>query len=301
MKKILFILSIFSFNFCSAQFQDKEVEVNKYVHGTICLPNSEEKEIAALIIAGSGPTNRDGSNPMLPNHSLEMLAHGLAENNIASFRYDKRIFRMQELQLTENDLSFDDFIKDAITAVNYLKDSLNHKKIVIIGHSQGSLVGMIAAKDRASGFVSLAGPADKISVKIAEQISKKSPELGEDTKAKFRELHETDTIKQIDPFLKSIFKPSFLRFLKSWDQYDPKLEIQKLEIPILIVNGTKDRQINTTDAEELKVMGNDTELLLLENMTHILKSEDETRKNEEGELVLHPDLIPALTKFIQEL
>ena len=301
MKKILFILSIFSFNFCSAQFQDKEVEVNKYVHGTICLPNSKEKEIAALIIAGSGPTNRDGSNPMLPNHSLEMLAHGLAENNIASFRYDKRIFRMQELQLTENDLSFDDFIEDAITAINYLKDSLNYRKIVVIGHSQGSLVGMIAAQNRASGFVSLAGPSESMSTKLIEQISNQSAAYGDTTKVYFQQLKEKDTIEKVSPFLMSIFRPSVQQFIKSWDKYEPKKELQKLAIPILIINGTKDVQVNVHDAEELKSVVSDAELLLLKNMNHILKSEVETRKNKEGELILHPDLIPALTKFIQEL
>ena len=92
-----------------------------------------------------------------------------------------------------------------------------------------------------------------------------------------------------------------MQFLKSWDQYDPKEEIQKLDIPILIVTGTKDMQISPKDAEELKAMVSNAELLLLENMTHILKYDTETRKNEEGELVLHPDLVPALTKFIQEL
>jgi len=300
MKKFVFILSIFSINFCFAQFEDKDIEINKYVHGTLCL-STEETDIAAVIIPGSGPADRDGNSPAFNNHCLEMLAHGLAKNNIASFRYDRRLLRLKELQLTTANLSFDDFIEDAITAVNYLKNSLNYKKIVVIGHSQGSLVGMIVAKDRASGFISIAGPANKISEKIAVQLSKKSPELANTTRAKFKELRETDTIKQIEPFLTGIFRPSFLQFLKSWDQYDPKEEIQKLDIPILIVTGTKDMQISPKDAEELKAMVSNAELLLLENMTHILKYDTETRKNEEGELVLHPDLVPALTKFIQEL
>ena len=300
MKKLLFILSIFSINFCFAQFQEKEIEVNKYVHGTLCLP-SEETVTIALIIAGSGPTNRDGSNPMLPNHSLEMLAHGLAENNIASFRYDKRIFRLQELKLTEADLSFDDFVEDAITGIHYLKDSLKYKKIVVIGHSQGSLVGMIAAQEGASGFVSLAGPSEKMSIKIIEQVSNQSQAFGDTTRVHFQELQEKDTIEKVNPFLMAIFRPSVQQFLKSWDKYEPKEELKKLDIPILIVNGTKDAQVNAKDAEDLKSVVSDAELLLLENMNHILKSEGETRKNEDEELVLHPKLIPALIKFIQEL
>ncbi|WBL24801.1 alpha/beta hydrolase [Zunongwangia sp. HGR-M22] len=300
MKKILLILSILNINFCFAQFEDKEIKINKYVHGTLCQP-SETTETAALIIAGSGPTDRDGNNPMLQNHSLEMLAHGLAENNIASYRYDKRIFRMQELQFTEADLSFDNFIEDAITALQYLKDSLHYNKIVVIGHSQGSLVGMIAAKDRASGFISLAGPSEKMSTKLIEQISNQSAAYGDTTKVYFQQLHEKDTIEKVNPFLMSIFRPSVQHFIKTWDKYEPKKELKKLDIPILIVNGNKDIQINVHDAEGLKSVVSDAELLLLENMNHILKSEAETKKNEEGELIVHPDLIPALTKFIQEL
>ncbi|MDN3594974.1 alpha/beta hydrolase [Zunongwangia endophytica] len=300
MKKILFILSILSINFCFAQFEDKDIEVNKYVHGTICEP-SEKTEVAALIIAGSGPTDRDGNIPVINNHSLEMLAHGLAENNIASFRYDKRIFRLGELNLTEADLSFEDFIEDAVTGIHYLKDTLGYKKIVVIGHSQGSLVGMIAAKDRASGFISLAGPSEKMSTKIIEQVTNQSPAYGDTTRVHFQELQDTDTIKKVNPFLMSIFRPSVQQFIKSWDHYEPKKEIQELSIPILIINGDKDKQVSIEDAKALKIVVNDAELLLLKNMNHVLKSEAETRTNEEGELIVHPELIPALTKFIQEL
>ena len=110
MKKLVFILSIFSINFCFSQFEDKDIELNKYVHGTLCLP-IEQTDVAALIIAGSGPADRDGNSPAFNNHCLEMLAHGLAKNNITSFRYDRRLLRLKELQLTKANLSFDDFIE----------------------------------------------------------------------------------------------------------------------------------------------------------------------------------------------
>ncbi len=300
MKNLLFILSIFSFNFCLAQFADKDIELNKFVHGTVCLP-SEKTDMAALIIAGSGPTNRNGNNPMLQNHALEMLAHGLAENNIASFRYDKRIFRFKELKMSEADLSFDDLIEDAISGIHYLKDSLGYKKIIVMGHSQGSLIGMIAAKDKASGFVSLAGPAEQISSKLIEQVSNQLPALGDTTRVYFQQLKETDTIKNVNPFLASIFRPSVQNFIKTWDKYDPKQEIKKLDIPILIINGTKDIQVSVNDAETLKSVISGAELLLLENMNHILKSEANKAENQEGEAPLHPELIPALVEFIQKI
>src|ERR1043165_3945869 len=62
------------------------------LHGTLLVPASTRPVPLAVIIAGSGPTDRDGNSPMLQgkNNSLKMLAEGLAARGIASVRYDKR-------------------------------------------------------------------------------------------------------------------------------------------------------------------------------------------------------------------
>src|SRR5688500_6844821 len=61
------------------------------ITGTLTIPGCRSNNMAvALIIAGSGPTDRNGNNPMMKNESLRLLAHGLAMHNIASLRIDKR-------------------------------------------------------------------------------------------------------------------------------------------------------------------------------------------------------------------
>src|SRR3979490_979433 len=61
------------------------------IRGSLLLPQSTTPPPIVLIIAGSGPSDRDGNNPQGGrNDSLKLLAWMLAKHNIASVRYDKR-------------------------------------------------------------------------------------------------------------------------------------------------------------------------------------------------------------------
>src|ERR1035437_1292123 len=135
--------------------------------------------MVALLIAGSGPTDRDGNNLAMKNNSLKMLANELAKNGIASLRYDKRgIGNSKTTGFNEADIRFDNYVNDAKEWVIYLKKVLKFNNIVVIGHSEGSLIGMIVAQDKAvSKYVSVAGagqPADKI---IREQLKNQPPSV----------------------------------------------------------------------------------------------------------------------------
>src|SRR5262249_16837736 len=86
------------------------------IHGTLLMPEGSAKVPVALIIAGSGPTDRDGNSPLLPgkNNSYKMLAEALAAEGIASLRYDKRsIAASRAAGLKEADLRFDNYVDDA--------------------------------------------------------------------------------------------------------------------------------------------------------------------------------------------
>ncbi len=111
-----------------------------------------------IFIQGSGLTNRDGNQSGMKSDFSKKIAHQLAENKIASFRFDKRSIKAQELKLET--ISFDDLITDVENILSYFKKE-NFSKYIIAGHSQGSLVGMIAARDNADAFISLAGPRRK--------------------------------------------------------------------------------------------------------------------------------------------
>ena len=74
-------------------FAEKEVVAESEgasLHGTLLIPDHHFRGTVALIIAGSGPTDRNGNQFLMVNNSLKMLARTLAKKGIASLRYDKR-------------------------------------------------------------------------------------------------------------------------------------------------------------------------------------------------------------------
>jgi hypothetical protein len=106
------------------------------LEGTLLLDNSQSSNTVALIIAGSGPTDRDGNNPAMVNNSLKLLADGLAKVGISSLRYDKRgIGNSNSPGLKEVDLRFENYINDASSWIEYLNKLSSFNKIVVIGHS----------------------------------------------------------------------------------------------------------------------------------------------------------------------
>lgn len=88
--------------------------------------------------------------------------------------------------------------------------------------------------------------------------------------------------------------------------FNPSEEITKLDIPVLVLNGSFDLQVDVKDAEILKDANPNAELVVLENMNHIFRKiegenlENTKSYNEPGR-ELHPELIPALVEFIQSI
>ena len=309
MKKSIFILLLFTFFFSfsqETQFSSEDIDINKYIKGTLVKPASEEKMTLVIMLQGSGPTDRNGNQSFMKNDAMKKLAHALAENGIASYRYDKRIQQAQRLNIAEKDMRFDDFVTDAISAIDHFKGQENFEKIVILGHSQGSLVGMLAAKDRADGFISVSGIAQPIDSMLTEQISRQMPALKENVQQAFSEMRTTGSTSSYNPVLESIFRPSVQPFILSWMKYDPMEEIAKLEIPVLLINGSNDLQVDEKEAQQLKEAYPDAELVILDNMNHILRKiegddlENSKSYNEPG-LPLHPELITVVSRFIENL
>jgi predicted alpha/beta hydrolase len=118
------------------------------LYGTQIIPTSNVPEPVVLIIAGSGPTDRDGNNPLGgPNNSLKLLAEGLAGHGIASIRYDKRgIGESSAAGTKEVDLRFDTYVEDAALWIQQLQADSRFSSVTVIGHSEGSLIGMLATQ-----------------------------------------------------------------------------------------------------------------------------------------------------------
>ena len=272
--RVLLFTIVLLLNFFSIQAQDNfianDLRINQYVEGTLLAPRQETVPLA-IIINGSGPIDRNGNEMMTKNNSAKKLAEALAKKGIATFRYDKRTLKAQQLNIDEKDMRFDDFIDDAKAVIKRFSELPNYSSLYIIGHSQGSLVGMIAAQEKADGFISIAGAGQTIDNLIVEQIGRQMPGLEESARTAFNELRANGKVKDYNQGLASLFKKSVQPFMFSWMKYDPQQEIKKLEMPVLIINGDNDLQVNTNEAKKLKDAKPDAELVIIENMNHIYR------------------------------
>lgn len=277
------------------------------LEGTLLVPDGSEKPPVALIIAGSGPTDRNGNNAMMTNNSLKMLAAGLAENGIASLRYDKRgIGKSQSATVKESDLRFENYIDDARQWLELLKKDERFGAVIVIGHSEGSLIGMIAARQANVGkFVSLAGVGESANATIRRQLSSQPPFVMEQAGPVLEKLEQGETVAEVPQFLAALFRPSVQPYLISWFQYDPQTEIAKMDQPVLIIQGTTDIQVTVGDAESLAKANPKAEKQLIEGMNHILKEapadpQQNVQTYNQPELPLKSGVIELIAGFINK-
>ncbi len=291
---------------------EKEIAVTipdgSKLYGTLLSKNNNQKLF--IIIAGSGPTDREGNNILgVESNSYQLLAQALDSENIASFRYDKRgIGKSIPSNVNEENLVFEDYINDAEKIFQYLQDSLGFKDIYILGHSEGSLIGIAAAeKVKAKGFVSIAGAGRPIDEIIEEQISNQPlpDSLKKKTTEIFASLKDGKKVNDVPDVLNSIFRKSVQPYMISWLKYDPAKEIKKLKCPILILQGSCDMQTKATDAENLHHSNAKSKMDIIPLMTHTLKNADEGCKDDnrktytDPSLPLNKQLVNDIVKFIK--
>jgi alpha-beta hydrolase superfamily lysophospholipase len=264
----LVFLSLLGFS-QETTYSASEIPISKLIDGTLLNPNEGASSLA-ILIADSGPIDRDGNQDFQKTNNLKKLAVALTNNGIATFRYDKRIVKQLRKGNLDPNIKFENFVTDAVDVIDYFRKQNSYKNIYIIGHSQGSLIGMMAAKDKADGFISLAGSGKTIDALILEQVELTAPMFAEDTKRIVSVLKAGKTTTTYPPALGSIFDLSVQPFMASWMKYDPIVEIEKLDIPVLVINGTKDLQVSADEATSLNVAAKNSELKLIERMNHVL-------------------------------
>ena len=273
------------------------------IYGTLTTPKQFSKIPVSLIIAGSGPTDRNCNNSMMKSDAYKKLAHELAEKNIASVRYDKRgISASAAAGLSESELRFENYVNDAKDWIQLLKKDNRFSAITIIGHSEGSTIGMIAAKN-ADKYISIAGPGQSADKVLKEQLGAQSKEIQEATFPIIESLANGKLVDTVTPDFNSLFRKSVQPYLISWFQYDPQLEIQKLNIPILIIQGTNDLQVSVDDAKRLSKANPKAQLLLIEKMNHIFRILDGNRQAniatyDQPNLPIEPELVKSISDFI---
>ena len=308
--KLLFITSIWLF----ATFNLFAMPIEKVVsietgtgklEGTLLTDELKNSKIVALIIAGSGPTDRDGNNPAMINNSLKMLADELVKIGISSLRYDKRgIGKSKSSGLKESELRFENYINDAKNWIEYLNSLSNFNKIIVIGHSEGSLIGMVASQQSVvDKFISIAGAGQPIDKIIRKQLKAQPPIVIEQSTPILDKLLQGKTVENVPEYLNSLFRLSVQPYMISWFKYDPQKEISKLNKPVLIVHGSTDIQVSLTDADKLAAANKKALKTVIINMNHIFKEASLNRQSNfqtynQPELPIKPELINVIAEFM---
>jgi len=282
------------------------------LHSSLLLPKEPGNEVpVVLLLSGSGPTDRNGNSPMLPgkNNSMQMLAEGLAENGIASLRYDKRgVGESVKAMVAEADLRFETYVDDAVAWCEQLRGDKRFSVVVIAGHSEGSLIGMLAAKRcNAGGFISIAGAGRAAADILRTQLAGKlPPELATQNDEILKNLEAGKTTENPPAELAALYRSSVQPYLISWFRYDPAKSIAALTVPVLIVQGTTDLQVSVDDAKRLATASPKAKLLLVDGMNHVLKEVPPDREKQmasysDPTLRLAPEFLAGVVDFVRKV
>jgi pimeloyl-ACP methyl ester carboxylesterase len=277
--------------------------------GTLALPSAAARPTVVLIIAGSGPTDRDGNSRGLPgrNDSLRMLAAALADAGFASVRYDKRgIGASQAAGPAEADLRFDTLVEDAAAWVAQLKADPRFRAVVVLGHSEGALIGMLASRrSNPAAYISVAGVGERPGAVLRHQLAGKlPPELAETNERILGAIERGETVAEVPPALAALYRPSVQPYLISWMRYSPTEQIAALRMPVLIVQGTTDIQVDAGQASALQAAKPDAKLAILPGMNHVLKEvplepQRQLASYSDPALPLAPGLLDAIAGFLR--
>jgi pimeloyl-ACP methyl ester carboxylesterase len=303
-KSLLFLLICIPFLSFAHGFDELEIGIaakGVNLSGTLTMPAHANSKIPlVIIIAGSGPTDRNCNGQGFKSDAYKKMATQLALNGIATYRYDKRgIGKSAVENFKEEDINFEVMIDDAKAIITHFEKDTRFSKMTIAGHSEGSLVGMMAVTENQK-YISIAGSGFPISVILKEQLKDKLGPMKNVVYAKIDSLQQGKNVANDLMGLESLFRPSVQPFLKTWMALNPAKEIKKLKCPILIVNGTHDLQVSEKNALALNKANSNSKLVLVPNMNHLL-TEIESEKAEDNYASYQNPTLPISKKMMDEV
>jgi uncharacterized protein len=271
----------------------------------LTIPDGVEKPPVALLIAGSGSTDHDGNGPQAKPATLKKLAEQLAAQKIATLRYDKRGAGGWKPEFGKpEDFRFKDYVDDAVSLVNYLRNSGKFSRIVVIGHSEGGLVAILAARQvQIDRLVLLVTAARRQGDLVKAQLEKRQipPDILDPI------LKAIDSIMAgqiVDPPPRGLaIAPSMQPSVASAFTIDPIEPIKSIDRPILIVGGGHDVQVARLDFSALSAAAQIAKTLWLPDMNHVLVDVTDDADNlaayNQPERALDAAMIDAVADFIQ--
>ena len=279
------------------------------LNANIDLPAKAGPWPVVILHAGSGPTDRDGNGPLVRTDCQKLLGRALAAEGIAVLRIDKRgVGASRKALAKEEDVRLETYATDAAAWTAFLREDPRFTKVGFIGHSEGALIGLIAAKDaKFDAYVSLCGPGRPIQEILREQLKKNlSKDLYETSDKITAELEAGRTVKEIPKGLEGLFRPSVQPYLISMFKHDPAKLVAEFGKPVLVVSGSTDIQVAAEDAKRLGEANPKAKVATVEGMNHVLKAVEGTHRlvqlpsYSDPTLPLHPKLMPELAAFLKQ-
>jgi fermentation-respiration switch protein FrsA (DUF1100 family) len=284
--------------------------------GTLTLPRDVSGKIpVALIVAGSGPTDRNGNSGGLmraQNNSnlYAILAWELAELGVASLRYDKRTVGDNLKKVDLNGTSIDDFVADVIAGARALAGDSRFSRVILLGHSEGAEL-VLQAVNRgapAAGIIMAAGTGRPIRTVLREQLSRQLPPV-EITKwdSAFSRFLRGEEPGDVHQALRPMFLPQYRKFMVSWVKYDPASEIARVKVPVLVIQGGRDLQVSKDDALALKAAQPAARLVFIPAANHVFRatiSDDRMAQlplYRDPTIPIVPELAPTIAGWITKL
>ncbi|WP_313452235.1 serine aminopeptidase domain-containing protein [Brevundimonas sp.] len=276
------------------------------LHGTLLTPPGASA--VAVILPGSGPTDRDGNSPMgVAAGTYRLLAEGLADQGIATLRIDKRgIAASAAAGPAEADLRFDAYAADARAWAAEAAARAGKPCAWLIGHSEGALVALKAVaggddpeSSKVCGLILLAGAGRPAGVVLREQLTALPDPLKTQAYDALTELEAGRTVAEPPAALAALFRPSVQPYLISWLPLDPAMLLAAYDGPVFIGQGTTDIQVGVIDAQALAAADPDATLKLWDGVNHVLKTAPADRA---GNLATYADpdlpLAPGVTQDV---
>ena len=266
-----------------------------------------------LIIPGSGPTDRDGNNPLgITAAPYRLLAEALATQAVSSVRIDKRGLGGSKGAVADgNKVTIADYVTDTHNWIAAIRKRTGVKCVWVLGHSEGSLVALAAAQqpDGMCGVISVSGAGRKLSDVICDQLraNPANAPLLDQAMAALDALEKGQhvDVSGMNPALLRLFAPQVQDFLIDDFRHDPAKLAASLKLPLLIVQGERDIQISAADARALAAAQPKAKLVLVPAMNHVLKdvANDERSANvatySDFSLPVDSALVDAVASFVK--
>jgi uncharacterized protein len=273
------------------------------IDAVLTIPTGVERPPVALLIAGSGSTDHDGNGPQIKPATLKKLSEQLLARNIATLRYDKRGAGGWKADFGRpEDFRFNDYVNDAVLLVNFLRGSGKFSKVVLVGHSEGGLVAILAAgRVPVDRLVLLATAARRQGDLLKAQLEKQlKPEIFAAIAKAIDAIMAGQIVDPLPPGL--VIPPAMQPGIASAFTEDPIEPLKKIETPTLIVGGGRDHQVARLDFVALSAAAPAAKTLWLADMNHVLNDvsdeADDLAAYSQSERPLDSVLIDQVASFI---